>query len=160
MFYSVFFAAVHYLALPLGLGGLFMRGRYLRAVSQGIDRNGATSRLFIADNCWGIAALLWLATGLARAFAGFEKGSAFYLHSPLFWVKMGLFGIVGSLEVLPMITFIRWRIARRNQDTINYDIQWVHKLRLINDFQISMSVMIPFVASAMARGVGLSSSLF
>ena len=43
---------------------------------------------------WGIAAALWLVTGLLRAFAGLEKGTGFYLASPLFWTKMGLFLLV------------------------------------------------------------------
>ena len=43
---------------------------------------------------WGVAALLWLVTGLLRAFGGLEKGTQFYLTSNLFWVKMTLFGII------------------------------------------------------------------
>src|SRR5207245_241389 len=70
-------------------------------------------RLCTADTVWGIAALLWLATGLARAFGGLEKGSAFYLASPLFWLKITLFATVALLEAWPMATFIRWRRALR-----------------------------------------------
>ena len=48
-------------------------------------------------------------TGLLRAFAGLEKGTAFYLASPLFWLKMALFVAIVALELWPMATFIRWR---------------------------------------------------
>ena len=65
----------------------------------------------------GVAAALWLVTGLLRAFGGLEKGSAFYLASRLFWLKMALFALVVALEVWPMLTLIRWRVALRNGGT-------------------------------------------
>src|SRR5918998_1467823 len=74
-------------------------------------------RLFAADTVWAAAAGLWVATGLLRAFAGLEKGTEFYIGSPLFWVKMALLLAVVALEVWPMATFIRWRIARGRGQT-------------------------------------------
>src|SRR5438445_9520770 len=102
---SAIVSALHVLALALGLPSLFFRGRALKGSLDGPGLH----RLFAADTVWGIAALIWLATGLARAFGGLEKGSAFYLTSPLFWLKMTLFAAVVLLEVWPMATFIRWR---------------------------------------------------
>ena len=77
-------AAFHYLALALGLPSVFLRGRALKGP---LDRDGLR-RLFAADSVWGVAAGLWLVTGLLRAFGGLEKGSAFYLASRLFWLKL------------------------------------------------------------------------
>ena len=70
------------------------------------------SGVFLADSLWGLAALLWVTTGLWRAFGGLEKGSAFYLGSTAFWIKMTLLGLILVLEVWPMVTLIRWRLAR------------------------------------------------
>ena len=50
----------------------------------------ALRRVFSADTWWGIAAVLWIGTGLVRAFGGYEKGAFYYLHNHLFWAKMGL----------------------------------------------------------------------
>jgi len=58
-------ASLHLLALPLGLGAVWARHRALRAV---LDADGLRRVLF-ADNLWGLAALLWIGTGLLRAFA-------------------------------------------------------------------------------------------
>jgi len=102
---SAIVSALHVLALALGLPSIFFRGRALKGSLDGPGLH----RLFTADTVWGIAALLWLATGLARAFGGLEKGSAFYLASPLFWLKITLFATVALLEAWPMATFIRWR---------------------------------------------------
>ena len=54
-----------------------------RALARPLDEAGLR-RLFLADTMWGVAALLWISTGLVRAFGGLEKGSEFYLASPLF----------------------------------------------------------------------------
>jgi len=146
---SAIVSALHVLALALGLPSIFFRGRALKGSLDG----PALRRLFMADTVWGIAALLWLATGLARAFGGLEKGSAFYLASPLFWLKMILFATVVLLEVWPMATFIRWRRALHRGEAP--DTSAVSRLYIINHVEMSLVVVIVFVASFMARGFGL-----
>src|SRR5688500_12719910 len=94
-------SAAHVLALGIGLGGIHARGRALR--------RGDVPGVRHADMWWGVAALLWITTGPARAFLGLEKGTAWYLANPHFYVKMGLFLLVLVLEVWPMTTFIGWR---------------------------------------------------
>jgi len=79
-------AAVHLLALGVGLGAVWARGRALQAPLD----VPALRRVFYADTWWGIAAVLWIGTGLVRAFGGYEKGAFYYLHNHLFWAKMGL----------------------------------------------------------------------
>ena len=101
---SAIVSALHVLALALGLSSVYLRGRALKGR---LDREGLP-RLFAADNVWGIAAALWIVTGLLRAFGGLEKGSQFYLQSPLFWIKMTLF-----VTVSPAESFVfRWKEDR------------------------------------------------
>src|SRR5881409_3574164 len=80
------FASLHLLTLPLGLGAVWARSRALRTVQQ----TGDYRRVFLADNLWGLAAFLWISTGVVRAFAGLEKGLSYYLHDRMFIVKMSL----------------------------------------------------------------------
>ena len=141
-------AAFHYLALALGLPSVFLRGRALKGP---LDRDGLR-RLFAADSIWGVAAGLWLVTGLLRAFGGLEKGSAFYLASRLFWLKLALFALVVGLEVWPMVTLIRWRRAVRNGGTP--DTSAARALFHLNHVELALVVVIVFVASFMARGFG------
>jgi putative membrane protein len=151
---AVLFAGLHYLALPTGMGGLFMRGRYLRALrGRGRDA-GVLKSLFAADTFWGIAALLWVATGLTRAFGGIEKQPDFYLRNGMFWVKMNLFLLIFLLELAPMIAFIRWRGAEKRQAPL----PGFERLPLfvgINHLQLALLIFMPFVAAAMARGLWL-----
>src|SRR6266508_2832616 len=84
------FATLHLLGLGIGLGAVWARGRALRG---GLDRAGL-GRVFHADAWWGIAAVLWIGTGLGRAFGGLEKGSTYYLQNHLFLTKMALLVLI------------------------------------------------------------------
>jgi putative membrane protein len=145
---SAIVSALHVFAVVLGLSSVFFRGRALKGP---LDDAGLR-RLFVADNVWGIAAALFLATGLLRAFGGLEKGTAFYLASHLFWTKMTLFALIVVLELWPMITFIRWRgVVRRGGRP---ETSSAHRLYTITHIQMALAVITVFVASFMARGFG------
>jgi len=144
---SAIVAALHYLALAIGLPAILLRGRALKGP---LDDAGLR-RLFAADTMWGVAAALWIATGLLRAFAGLEKGSTFYLHSRLFYLKMGLFLAIVILEVRPMLTLMAWRQAHRRGARI--DPSRARPLFQVSHIQMALTIVMVFVASAMARGL-------
>lgn len=142
-------AALHLLALGIGLGAVWTRGRALRGIVDG----AALRRAFAADAWWGAAAVLWLATGLARLFAATDKSLDYYLGNPLFHIKMGLFLLVILLEIWPMITLIRWRRAMgRNQTATLAPARLIARISVIEALLV---ITIVFVAAAMARGYGL-----
>jgi len=145
---SAVVSSLHLLALAIGLPAVFLRGRALKGR---LDADGVR-RVLAADNVWGIAAGLWIVTGLLRAFGGLKKGTEFYLHSPLFWVKMALFVLVLLLEIRPMITFIRWRIQLGRGATVDTSV--APALYTHNHIELAIVVVMVFVASLMARGVG------
>lgn len=152
-------AATHYLALGIGLGSLFMRGIYFGALKKAsvAERKAVLQSLFTADNLWGLAAVLWVVTGLARAFGGLEKGTAYYLANRLFVLKMALFLIVFILEIVPMVTLIKWRIGLpkgRTPSRID-EPQFLDRLARLNLIELILIALIPIVASLMARGFGL-----
>jgi putative membrane protein len=141
-------SALHVLALALGLPAVYLRGRALRAPLDG----PGLARLFAADNVWGVAAALWLVTGLLRAFGGLEKGTAFYLGSRAFWLKMALFALILVLEIRPMMTFIPWRAGLRRDRAP--DTSGARGLYLVNHIEMALVVLMVFVAAFMARGFG------
>ena len=142
-------AALHFLALGIGLPSIYLRGRALKGR---LDAEGLR-RLFVADNIWGLAAALWIATGLLRAFAGLEKGTAFYMASRLFWVKLDLFLLVFALEVWPMVALIRWRRQLRRGQTP--DTSRARVFYILTHAEMALVVAIVFVAAFMARGFGV-----
>lgn len=141
-------AALHYLALAIGLPAIWHRARLLGGA---LDRD-RLRRVFLTDNAWGIAAVLWLITGAIRAFGGVEKGAGFYLSSWLFYFKLGLVALIVALEVVPMVGLIRWRItsSRGRQP----DVARARLYRSLSFVQFGIVIAIVFVATFMARGFG------
>jgi putative membrane protein len=142
-------SALHVLALAIGLGAVFARGRRLRDLRRDPSDSVARARLLSADNAWGLSALLFLATGIARAFGRLEKTPDFYLRNGFFWVKMSLFALVFALEILPMITFMRWRMSKAGP-VLSRDR--ISTLVALNDAEVALVCVIPFTAALMARG--------
>ena len=145
---SAILSSLHLLALAIGLPAIVMRHR---ALLRPLDGAGVRKVLFV-DNLWGVAAVLWIVTGPGRAFGPLEKGAVFYLSSPLFWAKMGLFLAIFALELAPMVAFIRWRIALRKGDTP--DVRRARTYAALSGIEAALVVVIVFVASFMARGFG------
>jgi putative membrane protein len=145
---SALLSAVHILTLALGLGAVFLRGQ---ALARPLDDAG-WRRLLAADNAWGIAAGLWIASGLARVFFG-GKEPGFYWHNGFFWLKLALFGLVFVLELTPMVTFVRVRSAQRRRAALpRFSVE---AFRRINAAELALVVAIVFVAAFMARGAWL-----
>jgi len=142
-------AAFHLLALGVGLGAVWARGRGFQAQ---LDIPGLR-RVFYADNWWGLSALLWIGTGLVRAFGGYEKGSFYYLHNRFFWAKMGLLVAILLLEVAPMISLIRWRAAVARGSVP--DTRAASRFARISFVQAVLVVLMVLAATAMARGYGV-----
>ncbi len=148
MVISALLSAIHLLTLALGLGAVFARGR---ALGGRLDDAG-WRRLLAADNAWGIAAGLWIASGLARVFFG-GKEASFYWRNGFFWIKMALFGLVFVLELAPMTTFIRVRAAQRRRTPLPQFSAETY--RRINTAETALVVAIVVVAAFMARGAWL-----
>jgi len=142
------FAAIHLLALGIGLGAAWARSRALR---QSLDAAGL-QRVFTADAWWGIAALLWLSTGLVRLFGALEKTTSWYFHNHVFLLKMALFLVIVVLELAPMRTFIRWRAAVRRGELP--DTTRAMSLSRVSALQAALVMAMVFAATAMARGLG------
>jgi putative membrane protein len=145
VFISALLSAIHVLTLALGLAAVFIRGR---ALAGPLDETG-WRRLLAADNAWGLAAALWIASGLGRVFFG-GKETSFYWHNGFFWVKLALFGLVFALEIVPMTTFIRVRMARGRKTPLPPFS--IGSLRRINLAETVLVVAMVFVAAFMARG--------
>lgn len=144
-------STLHLFGLVLAISSIFARARAFRSL---VSDPTALDRVFSADNIWGLSALVSIGTGLARAFGPFEKGSGFYLASGAFLLKMGLFGLVFALELYPMVTLIRWRIARGKGQPL--DTSNALLFARLSTVELAATCAIPFVASMMARGIGFT----
>lgn len=141
-------AALHLLALGVGLGAVWARGRALQSVLD----SEALQRVFRADALWGLAAGLWIATGVWRLLAGLEKPTGYYLANHVFLTKMGLLLLILLLEISAMRTLTRWRRLVRAGQPI--DTTAAERLAKISFVQAWLVVLMVLAATAMARGIG------
>jgi putative membrane protein len=58
------------------------------------------------DSLYGISAGLVIISGVLRVTLGL-KGASFYMHSSIFWTKMGFFLVVALLSIPPTIHYLR-----------------------------------------------------
>lgn len=140
-------AALHLVALGIGLGAIWARASALRALPD----PAALRRTFQADAWWGVAALVWLLTGLPRLFYGTEKVLQFYTINDLFWVKMGLFVAILALEAWPMVTLIRWRMQSAARESL--DTSRARLFARISVIQAVLLILMVIAATGTARGI-------
>ena len=143
-------AAIHLLAFALGFWAVLTRGTALRRLASGAD---VVRNVLVADNIWGLSALVLLVTGGMRAFAGYEKGADYYLHQPLFHLKITLFVLILLFEIAPMIALIKWRIALGKGDAI--DPSRAGRFARISHLEALLLILMVIAATGMARGVSL-----
>ena len=141
-------AAIHLLAFALGFWAVLTRGTAFSRLAAG---TGEARRVLVADNLWGISAAILLVTGGLRAFGGYEKGTDYYLHQPLFHLKMTLFILILLLEVAPMVALIKWRIALGRGSAI--DTRHVKLFARFSHVEALLVLLMVIAATGMARGV-------
>ena len=149
----ILLAGLHLLALSLGMLAVVLRGSALRE-SPTVE---ALRRAFRMDTIWGIAAALWVITGLWRVFGHTEKPTAYYFDNHWFLAKMGLFVLIVLLEISPMLMLIRWRKALRGGAAPASFVQPGdgRRIAIIGHVQATLALLMIFAAVAMARGYGL-----
>ncbi len=144
-------AYIHYLSFMLCFGALLYERISLKT---DLNRKEAIS-MIIADIIYGIAGITLLVSGIYRVIK-FGQGSDFYTQNPLFWAKMVTFGLVGSLSLYPTVTYVLWAIPISKGVLPTVTSNLVSRLRLIINIELLGFASIPFLATLMARGVGLS----
>lgn len=148
---SGFVASLHYIALAIGFFGLLYRGIcFSRIVAKTHSFESMRPGVLLGDNFYGAAALLWIVTGVWRAFGGLEKGTDYYLANPLFWMKLGLFGAVFLIELPMMMEFIRWRIRGARGESIALKGTW-SIYAMLHWAEAALIIAIVLLASQMAR---------
>lgn len=109
-------------------------------------------RLVKVDLVYGIAALLLLATGLARTAWG-VKSFGWYWSQPLLHLKVTLFVVIGLMSIVPTLRYRRWVKALQAGHGLP-DAAAVRSTRRLVMWEAHLLVLIPIAAVCLARGVG------
>lgn len=141
----VLFNFGHFLGLAVFLAALAVeRALFARRV------DGRTARkLALADLVYGLAAVLVIATGLLKVFAG-DKPAAYYGHNPFFHVKLTVFLLIFLMSIYPTVHFLRYRRAA-DSDIVEYPALVGTLLKI----EIVATALVPLLAVLMARGFGV-----
>ena len=118
------------------------------AIASGPVGSPQLARLGRLDAAYGLLSVGVLVAGFLRVVNG-AKGCDYYLHQPMFWLKLGLFLLVGLLSAVPTVRLIRWR--RQGGTPSGED------LRALRRWMWGEAILlagIPIAAALMARGIG------
>ncbi|MHA6909280.1 DUF2214 family protein [Ralstonia pseudosolanacearum] len=111
-------------------------------------------RLSIYDAVYGASAGAVLVSGLLRLFYG-AKGAAFYVHNPVFHIKMGLFVLVALMSIPPTVTILRWKRQGKTLPDFVPTPAEIAKVRRWVMLEAHLIIFIPLAAVLMARGIGM-----
>ena len=150
MFWSVFWASVHYLGILMLFG--FLYGELL-LWRTGINERNIRTLLWL-DIGYGLSALAVLVSGIARA-RWTEKGWDFYLSSPWFHGKVTLFILIALLSLYPTKVLLGWRKTVKAGHVPEIDATLQRNLRGVLVAELHLVVLMPILAALMARGVGM-----
>jgi putative membrane protein len=111
-------------------------------------------RIALLDLGYLIAAILVLASGLLRLI-WFGKSPAFYLHNPVFWIKLALFVAMALVSVPPARRFLRWhRAATTGTAPPREEVSLARRYVAA---ELALLACIPVAAVLTARGIGIKS---
>ena len=144
-------AYVHYLSFMLCFAALAIERKLIKT-----DPNRQeTINMVLTDVVYGVAGIGLLVSGILRVLY-FGQGGQFYTQNPLFWWKIGIFIVVGTLSLYPTVTYVLWSIPLRKDELPIVGPNLVARLKLILNIELFGFALIPIFATLMARGIGLN----
>tara|TARA_B100000579_G_scaffold83105_1_gene64826 strand:- start:232 stop:693 length:462 start_codon:yes stop_codon:yes gene_type:complete len=148
---SALVAYVHYLSFMVCFGALIFERI---SIKTNPNRKEAIS-MVVADIVYGLAGVALLITGIYRV-TKFGQGSDFYTQNPIFWTKMIIFALVGSLSLYPTVTYILWAIPLSKGKLPEVTTNLLARLKVIINIELLGFSSIPLFATLMARGIGIN----
>jgi len=140
---------LHYLSLMLCFGALVLEAFTLK---KELSLSEAW-KIVIADAVYGISATAILITGILRVIY-FGKGTDYYVSNPIFYVKVMLFLVVGSLSIYPTVSFISWLKNLLQGEAPQLEIRKLNRLIWLIRVELVGFTLIPLLATIMATGIG------
>ena len=144
-------AYIHYLSFMFCFGALI----YERISLKSNPNRKEAMSMVVADIIYGIAGVALLVSGIYRVLK-FGQGADFYTQNPIFWTKIIIFALVGSLSLYPTITYILWAIPLSKGKLPEVTSNLVTRLKLIISIELVGFSLIPLFATLMARGIGMN----
>jgi putative membrane protein len=143
------FAWLHFVVIGVGAGLLLAEHWLCRRMP---DR--AQVRLLgQVDLGYQLALIGSLATGLARLLY-YGQDLDYYLGNRLFWLKIGIFGVIIVVAVAPTLQYIRWNREARTAPAFAPLTRDVERVRGSVAFALGLWLILPLLGVLVARGYG------
>jgi putative membrane protein len=105
-------------------------------------------RIATMDLAYGALAMLLVIFGFLRANLA-AKGWPYYSHNTFFWAKIATFAAIALLSLPPTLAFSRWKRGAALPDAAA-----LRAVRRYLHIELTLFVLLPIFAAAMARGYG------
>lgn len=136
---------LHYFAIFGLAGALIIENMALKPSISGEDARNLAK---VDAVCGGSAVAVFLFGLTLWLWVG--KPSEFYAANPLFQIKLGLFVLIILLAIYPALFF------NKNRHSTEESVAVPGLVRLLLKLELIILLIIPVLASLMARGVGLN----
>ena len=154
MLLRAFVASLHFLALGIGLGAVFVRGLRLRDLGRAPADAAPLPGLFAADSLWGLAAALSDRHRPAARLRGPGEGDRVLPAQRLLLREAG--PVRGRVRAGDHADAHVPRLAARAPTGATpWATAPIGRLARLNDIELALVVLIPFAAALMARGAWL-----
>lgn len=121
------------------------------------------NRIAIADTLYGVVGLFIVYTGYYRlSDPTLGKGTYFYIHEPIFWLKMAMVAVLGAASLFNTTKIIQRSITRfsgEGKPVEPMSEELVDRMKSICNAELTGIVFIPMAATFMARGIGYNESI-
>lgn len=107
-------------------------------------------RLSIIDGIYGAGAIVAVAAGLTLWFGGIGKPTEFYSKNFVLHTKVTLVVIMGILSAFPTIFFLKNRKGASPEELVDVP----KRIKMLVRIQLVLLLLIPLLATLMAKGVG------
>ncbi len=157
---SALFAYGHYLSI-IGIVGVVFTERWTLENGPNLTEE-EENRLAIADTFYGVVGLLILYTGYYRlSDPALGKGTYFYIHEPVFWLKMAMVAVLGAASLFNTTKIIQRSVARFTGDgeVEPMSEELCNRMKSICNAELTGVLFIPAAATFMARGIGYNESI-
>ncbi len=150
MWASAITAYLHYLGFMVAFGAIVVENQTLK---QNLSLAEAW-RVVIADTIYGLSMTTVLITGILRVIY-FGKGSDYYLSSPVFYTKIGIFILISLFSLYPTFSFVSWVKELRDGKPPMLALPQVQYLSWLIRGELIGFALIPLFAAILARGMRL-----